>query len=115
MGVYRPDEFKVTDEENDLNSRLPDIHKKRNGNYLAFEYIPTNNYFANSAMDDTKSRKSSKGRTKKRNIPKPKGKGSKTARANTPSGIPNMRSTSYSRVHSKRNSANRSTISNNQR
>lgn len=115
MGVYRPDEFKVADEENDLNSRLPDINKKRNGNYLAFEYIPANNYFANTGMDDTKSKKGSKGRTKKRNIPKPKNKGSKTARTNTPSGIPNLRNTSYSRANSKRNSINRSSLSNNQR
>ena len=94
MGVFRPDEFRVSDEENDLNSRLPDINKKRTGNYLPFEYLPHNNYFRNSDLGNPKTDRSNKSQPRKK-IPKPKrakDKGNKTARSGTPL---NLRATKY--------------------
>lgn len=91
MGIYRPDDFKVSDEGNDIWEKLPDIKSHRR-NYLAFEYLPHKKYFNPSESNRSMSGRGSKGRNKS-GIPRPKKqKESKTARVGTPSELPNLNS-----------------------
>lgn len=102
MDVFKPDEFKISDEENDLNSRFPSIHTRRSVNNPKVYYIPHNNYFAsqNGFYENTdRSNRSGRG-----GIPLPKSsknKGNKTARASTPSELPNINNRRYTRPTSK--------------
>lgn len=104
MGVYSPNDFKIAQEENDLNTRLPDINRSRGGDYLNYAKPPHNNYFNPS---DTEGPKSSRSilEKRKRSIPKPKRekhKGNKTARASTPSELPHWKPGQRKGSHTRR-------------
>lgn len=93
MTAYNAKTFKEFAVEDDLNSRLPDIKKSRHEKYFQGQYLKSpKNYAASLESDEATSipRKP----IRKRNIPRPKSRisnpGNKTARASTPSELPNL-------------------------
>lgn len=110
MSVYTPFEFKIQKGEGDLNNRLPDINKKRGGQFLPFEYHPHAKYFGSDNHETAMSKRS--GSQNRGGIPKPKktaNNGHKTARVGSPSGFPYLKSTPRHHL-SKRRSSNASII-----
>lgn len=83
MNAYTPDEFRITSGEDDLNNRLPDLNKRRAGSYYQGALIthPKSSLF-HPPLPLPTNKKSLKGS-------KPT-KGSKTARALTPSYLPSL-------------------------
>jgi hypothetical protein len=98
MGVYRPNEFIVTDEDNNLNSILPNINKRREQQKFDLKYGPRSKYFV--AFDETGNQpgyqpgnhtdRSRKSHSHNQKSKRTKDKGSKTARASNTSGLPNF-------------------------
>jgi len=106
MSRYKPDEFKVADENNDLHKRLPIIEHNDTRNIQAFQYVPHKSYFNPSETTSPRNKKTRK--KTKSNAPKPKkgkksDKVSKTARE-TASMLPSISPNRHGSQSSNRNS-----------
>jgi hypothetical protein len=110
MGVYRPNEFIVTDEDNNLNSILPNINKRREQQKFDLKYGPRSKYFV--AFDETGNQpgnhtdRTRKSHSHKQKAKQAKDKGSRTARASNTSGLPNFSKNKGKPPISKRGTSN---------
>ena len=94
MEAYNPLDFKIKKGERDLNYELPDINKRRDEQFFAFDYRPHAKYFGSENQEGNFTKRS--GSKKRGGIPKPikhRNEGIKTARASTPSEFPHIRGT----------------------